>query len=100
MIRPSLRSRFPTTFAQLAELMHGEFVRSSSGAVAHKGTQPLTGKTRLREDLRLAPRAIELLSVEIERAFDVAFGDSQVAGWKTLDDVCGAIANCRELEAA
>lgn len=87
MTKPSIRSLYPTTFAQLAELMKGE-------------TVPLTGKTRLREDLRLAPRAIELLSLEIERAFGLTFGDSQVEAWKTLDDVCATIAGGMELQAA
>lgn len=82
-----MNSHFPTTFAQLADLMKGEKI-------------PLTGKTRLREDLRLAPRAIELLSVEIERAWGITFGDSQVAAWKTLDDICASIAGGMELQAA
>lgn len=82
-----LHTKFPVTFAQLAELMKGE-------------TVPLNGRTRLVEDLRLAPRAIELLALEIAAAFGVTFGESQVEAWKTLDDICASIAGGLELQAA
>lgn len=82
-----MKNRFPTILAQLSDFL------PASG-------RPLTGTTRLRGDLDLTPRAIGFLSAEIERAWGIAFGDSQVFAWRTLDDVCASIADSMECLAA